>query len=370
MWLVQTHRPSITVELGVHTGNSFFAMCQAATANSLLTKCHGIDTWEGDKHAGNYDDSIWQDVKNYADQTYPDIAVLHRCFFDDAISIFEDKTIDILHIDGLHTYEAVKHDFEAWQPKLSERAIVLFHDISEYRDDFGVHILWEELCKKYNNVSFTHSHGLGVLFYGAGSDYLYESLQESKEIVNLLIPNSINAFRLKGDLTYFEYARRAFQDDKENSLAQIQYRDALIADYKEQLSAVTKNSNGQIIYRDGLVAHLSQQLLDVKDNANAQIQYRDALMAESTKKCESVEKNATEQILYRDALVAQLRQQLADIDKNANSQIAYRDTQIAFLNTQVVQLTQQVVKAQKILSTTKLLLFQLIRTLLGRKIDL
>jgi Methyltransferase domain len=370
MWLVQTHRPSITVELGVHTGNSFFAMCQAAASNNFHTKCHGIDTWEGDKHAGNYDDSIWQDVKNYADRTYPDIAVLHRCFFDDAVSIFKDKTIDILHIDGLHTYEAVRHDFEAWQPKLSERAIVLFHDISEYRDDFGVHIFWKELCTKYNNVSFTHSHGLGVLFYGADSNYVYKSIQESKEIVNLLIPSSTNAFRLKGDLICFEYAQQAVQDDKENSLAQIRYRDALTAELKGQLSAVARNSNEQISYRDGLVAQLSQQLLDVKDNANLQIHHRDALVAELTMKCDAVEKNSTDQILYRDALVAQLTQQLADVDKNANSQIAYRDSQIADRDAQVVQLTQRLVKAQKILSTTKLLLVQLIRTLLGRKIDL
>jgi predicted O-methyltransferase YrrM len=40
-----------------------------------------------------------------------------------------NKRIDLLFIDGDHSYEGVKEDVEAWFPKLNEKAVVIFHDI-------------------------------------------------------------------------------------------------------------------------------------------------------------------------------------------------------------------------------------------------
>ncbi|WP_332913970.1 hypothetical protein [Algoriphagus boritolerans] len=49
-------------------------------------------------------------------------------------------------------------------PKLKSDAVVLFHDISVFRDDFGVNQYWKEIITKYPiNISFYHSNGLGVL---------------------------------------------------------------------------------------------------------------------------------------------------------------------------------------------------------------
>ena len=86
--------------------------------------------------------------------------------FDDALSRFPDSSVDLLHIDGLHTYKAVRHDFECWSEKLSDRAVVLFHDCSEIQATFGVWRFWHRIARVRPSFTFHHSHGLGVLAWG------------------------------------------------------------------------------------------------------------------------------------------------------------------------------------------------------------
>jgi len=163
-WIIKEISPKIFVELGTHSGNSYFAFCQSVLENDLPTKCYAVDTWQGDKHAELYEDAVFTAVNTYHQEHYAGFSRLIRATFDEAIGYFKDGSIDLLHIDGLHTYEAVRHDFETWLPKLAPGAVVLFHDTNVRERDFGVWKLWEELQATYlNNLEFVHSHGLGVL---------------------------------------------------------------------------------------------------------------------------------------------------------------------------------------------------------------
>jgi chromosome segregation ATPase len=180
-WLAEQLRPHIFVELGVHTGISYFAFCQSVQVNNLSTKCFGIDTWKGDEHSGLYTDQVWQEVSGYNHGNYASFSYLLRSTFQEALPYFEDHSIDLLHIDGFHTYEAVKTDFENWLPKISGRGIVLFHDIMVREREFGVFRFWNELKSRYPSFEFFHGHGLGVLAVGEVSSPLLQSLFELED---------------------------------------------------------------------------------------------------------------------------------------------------------------------------------------------
>ena len=189
-WIIQEVSPKIFVELGTHTGNSYFSFCQAVVEADLTTKCYAVDTWQGDEHAGEYNDEVFAKVTAYHQERYAEFSRLLRMTFDDAVSYFADESIGLLHIDGLHNYEAVRHDFDTWLPKLAPGAVVMFHDTNVRARNFGVWKLWEELQARYpNNLEFVHSHGLGVLQMNNAPDekkleWLQHSSPERQRLIN------------------------------------------------------------------------------------------------------------------------------------------------------------------------------------------
>ena len=166
-WIMKVLKPRAFAELGTHRGNSYCAMCQAIATLRLDSVGSAIDTWQGDLHMAA-EGGLLADLQSHHDRRYGAFSTLLPMTFDAARDMFSDGHIDLLHIDGTHTYEAVRHDFENWLPVLSDRGVVLFHDINVRKDDFGVWRVWEELSARYPSFSFTHSHGLGVL--GVGSE--------------------------------------------------------------------------------------------------------------------------------------------------------------------------------------------------------
>jgi hypothetical protein len=182
MYLIDVLRPKAIAELGTHHGVSYCAFCQAVKELGLETRCYAIDSWQGDAHSGFYGPEVLTDLAEHHNPLYGGFSRLIQCTFEEALGSFSEHTLDLLHIDGLHTSEAVKQDFEKWLPKLTDRGVILFHDIIVRELEFGVWKFWEELKLRFSHFEFLHSNGLGVLAVGNRyPDELNELFQCSAE---------------------------------------------------------------------------------------------------------------------------------------------------------------------------------------------
>ena len=160
-FLIEKIKPQTIVELGVWYGDSLFAFVESSLFYQPTIV--GIDKWEGDIHVGKVeDDSVYNTVKMIFDK-YPNVRLVKNGFQEEA-SNFSEKSIDLLHIDGTHTYEAVKNDFNSYLSKMTDTGIILFHDIEERKEGFEVWKFWDELKAQYNTIEYKHSSGLGILF--------------------------------------------------------------------------------------------------------------------------------------------------------------------------------------------------------------
>jgi len=230
MLLVDVLKPALLVELGTHHGASYCGFCQAVKTLGLNTRCYAVDTWRGDGHVGPIMPEVLADLRAHHDELYGDFSSLMESTFDDAVRHFTDGTIDLLHIDGYHIYEAVKHDFETWWPKVSPRGVVLFHDTNVRKSheggDFGAWKLWEELAPRYPHFEFLHGNGLGVLAVGSQPPQELRALWEANEEETNKLRDFF--FQLGHRLTVKYDARAKEKELTECFTAQLAEREAII----------------------------------------------------------------------------------------------------------------------------------------------
>jgi len=82
-------------------------------------------------------------------------------------NILKGRKIDFLFIDGDHTYEGVKEDFEMYAPLVRQNGMIAFHDII-LQSDCEVNRFWDEIKPKYKHLEIVEDRkqnkiGIGLI---------------------------------------------------------------------------------------------------------------------------------------------------------------------------------------------------------------
>lgn len=166
--LVQkTHSRSI-LEIGTHKGGTLLLWTRSNLKADLVIS---LDL-PGGSYGGGY---IKEREKLYKEFTFDrhdtEMHLLRANSHDESSfyaikNIIKDRSLDFIFIDGDHSYEGVKQDFEMYS-KLVNKGIIALHDVAHHDKDFGVDRFWSELKKSYNTQEFiaeNSNKGIGVVF--------------------------------------------------------------------------------------------------------------------------------------------------------------------------------------------------------------
>ena len=170
--LVYLNQAQVIVEVGVAEAKSTDWLCRGAKLRG--GKVYGYDLW--DTHGLNNQFEHWSSKEKC--ETYlqskghtnfeltkinsrtPEFAELIKT---------KHPVIDLAFIDGCHSYDGIKNDFDAIYPQLSETGVIVFHDTM--RID-GCREFMIDLRTKYNDGTFDLvTFPYGSMAYSDGSVY-------------------------------------------------------------------------------------------------------------------------------------------------------------------------------------------------------
>lgn len=170
--IVEEVKPKVVVEIGTNTGGTFFVFTKLADPEAQLVS---IDL-PGGKGGGGYPD-YKQDFFRSFGRSKQNLNFIKAdsqlsSTYEQLKGILGGKEIDLLFIDGDHSYNGVKKDFEMYSPLVKDEGLVAFHDIKYYPDEHWIKVdkFWAEIKGQYQYYEYFDDSvnwgGIGLIVKG------------------------------------------------------------------------------------------------------------------------------------------------------------------------------------------------------------
>ena len=114
----------IIVEIGSYLGKSTCVISEGIKGKNI--KFYAIDTFENHAMSEGKRNTL-KDFLKYTKE-YRSLITVKKGFSYNVVKKIKDIKIDLLWIDGDHTYHGVKTDIEDWTPLVRQGGIICFHD--------------------------------------------------------------------------------------------------------------------------------------------------------------------------------------------------------------------------------------------------
>lgn len=165
---VRQLQPQTVLEIGTARGGTLFLWTRLAKDDATIVS---IDLPNG-KFGGGYS-SRWGSIYQRFAKSTQKLCLLRENSHDSqtrlkAEQLFGGKPVDLLFIDGDHTYEGVKQDWELYSPLVRPGGMIVFHDIAGNYEDTQVKRLWDAIKPGLKHKEYAVDpqgyYGIGIIY--------------------------------------------------------------------------------------------------------------------------------------------------------------------------------------------------------------
>jgi predicted O-methyltransferase YrrM len=169
--ILAKRRPKVILEIGTAGGGTLFLFARTSSPEGVIMSVDLL----GGRFGGGYPEWRVPFYKSFATHQQKMFLIRgdsHALSTLDTVKTFlEERRLDFLFIDGDHTYEGVKMDFEMYSKLVGKGGIIGFHDIvpGPPENVGGVPRFWNEIKRDFEHIEIVknwnqNGYGIGVVY--------------------------------------------------------------------------------------------------------------------------------------------------------------------------------------------------------------